>query len=85
MQQSNNQNQLLNQSNQQLDDDNMPKRTSSSKHLGAATLKQVWAHPAGKVIVIGGSAVTLLFAAGGLFRLLAWTRRGYNGLRDSGE
>jgi len=49
------------------------------------TLKQAWSHKAGKIIIIGGSALALLAAVGVLFRLLAWTRRGYKDFRNSGK
>ncbi len=67
-----------------LDYDSEPTPVSKSDRSGVTISKIVWSKPVGKVLIIGGGAVVLLFAMGGLFRLLAWVLIGYNQFKKAG-
>ncbi len=46
-------------------------------------IKDAWRHPVGKVVIVSGVSVLLIYGSGYLLRLLAWWREGYNQFRDS--
>ncbi len=48
-------------------------------------IKDAWRHPVGKVVIVSGVSVLLIYGSGYLLRLLAWWREGYNQFRDSGN
>jgi hypothetical protein len=85
MQPTNDQNLQQNPSNPLPEGSVMRKAQLPSKRLAQSVVKQTWSHPLGKVFIIGGGSVTLLIAAGGLFRLLAWVRKGYKDYEDAGR
>ncbi len=47
-------------------------------------LKNIWANNLGKALIISGGSVLFLLSLGGLFRLLAWVRLGYQNYKDIG-
>lgn len=40
--------------------------------------KATWVKPVRNIVVVGTVSIALLLAAGGLFRVLAWTMSGWN-------